>query len=69
LKADKFARLFNPLSELKLQNDISTIIYYAEVSLNRNMAIELCEKSLKAALDEVDRASNKTLTKVKPLIN
>ena len=44
------------------------IIYYSEVSRNRNMAIELSEKSLKAALDEVDLAPNKTLHKVKPLI-
>ena len=69
LKADKFARQLNALSDLKLQNDHSMIIYYAEVSRNRNMAIELSEKSLKAALEEVDLASNQTLARVKPIID
>ncbi len=45
------------------------IVYYAEVAKNRNIAIELAEKSLKAALDEVDRAPTKLLHKAKAHID
>lgn len=59
----------SPLSELKLQNDHSLIIYHAEITRNRNLAIEISEKSLKAALEEAETASNISLEKVKPIID
>ena len=68
-KADKFGRQLHPLSELRLQNDHSTIVYYAEVAQSRSLAIDLCERSLRAALEEADRASSRMLTKAKPLID
>ncbi len=68
-KADKFGRQLHPLSELRLQNDHSTIVYYAEVAQSRSLAIDHCERSLRAALEEADRASSRMLTKAKPLID
>ena len=69
LKADKFARQLHPLSQLRLQNDHCMIVYYAEVAQSRSLAIDLCERSLKTALEEVNKAGSKMLIKAKPLID